>query len=126
PSSAVSALLKPPADFRDHSLLDITLLDLSEARIARPEGDLRFHRRDEEWWIESPVEDLAEGSTVQSLLSGITGLRAESFVDEDQIAARKTPAANAQAGASPPGTGPASGQSGARSPGQAAPAAAGN
>ena len=81
PSSAAAPFLKPADDYRDRALLDTTLLDIGEARVTRPEGDLRFRRREGEWWVEEPVEDLAAGERVQSLLSTIIGLRAEKFLD---------------------------------------------
>jgi hypothetical protein len=82
PSSSIAALLKPIGDYRDRALLDATILDIGEARISGPSiGSLRFRRREEEWWVEEPYEDLAAGEVVQSIVSGIIGLRAERFLD---------------------------------------------
>lgn len=105
PESSINALLKPLLDFRDHSLLDVMILDVGEARITRPEGDLRFRRHDEDWWIESPMSDLADGSTVQNLLSAVVGLRAESFLDEPPgLSEIVPPAANMGSGSVTPST----------------------
>lgn len=93
PASSVSPFLKRVEEYRDRALLDQTILDLGEARIARPEGDLRFRRRDEEWWIEHPFEDLAAGEVVQGLLSNMIGLRAEEFVDDPGAGAQGKPTA---------------------------------
>ena len=81
PSSSAAAFLKPVEDFRDRALLDLTILDVGEALVTRAAGDVRFRRRDEEWWMERPIEDLAAGDAVQSLLSAVIGLRAETFID---------------------------------------------
>ena len=81
PSSAAAPFLKSVDEFRDRALLDATVLDIGEAAVAREGGELRFKRRDEEWWLDKPVEDLAAGETVQSLLSTLLGLRAEKFLD---------------------------------------------
>lgn len=99
--ASVGALLKPLADFRDRSLMDVMILDVGEARITRPEGDLRFRRHDGDWWIESPLRDLADGSAVQSLLSALVEMRADSFVD-DPFSPADPPPSPGEQGLDPP------------------------
>ena len=82
PSSAVAALLRTPDELRDHMLLDTTALDVFEARIERKGSEsLLFRRREGEWWMEQPIQDAAEGSVLQGLLTTLIGLRADSFED---------------------------------------------
>ena len=103
PSSSTTTFLKPVQEYRDRALLDTTVLDVGEARISRAEGDLRLKRRDEDWWIEAPIEDLAEGSKVQSLLSTVVTLRADSFIDGGTPVPASSPAPAAM-GLDPPKT----------------------
>ena len=88
PASSVDPFLMSPYDYRDRALLTSTILDIGEVRVGRPEGELRFRRRQDDWWIEAPLEDLAEGSAVQSLVSGVIGIRAETFADKEDPSVR--------------------------------------
>src|SRR5262249_43580362 len=59
-----------------------TALDVFEARIERNGSEsLLFRRRDGEWWMEQPIQDAAEGSVLQGLLTTLIGLRADTFED---------------------------------------------
>ncbi len=99
-SSLFDDLVKAPGDWRDKKLfagprsdVDRLMLDAGAAEVT-PEGGQRevtpeggrqkvlLAKRGDDFWIESPLADRADEELVNTLLSELTGLRAESFLDE--------------------------------------------
>ena len=84
----VGSLDRSPAEWREKQLIDVAALDLGEATVVRPAGTLRFRRQGEDWRLAEPIDDEAQGSKVQGLLSSVTGLRAEAFHETAEVASK--------------------------------------
>lgn len=77
-------LTREPGDWRDKHLFRASRSEVERLTLSRGEESLLLGRRGEDFWIESPTVDRADKDLVNSLLNEVTGLVAESFVDETQ------------------------------------------
>ena len=93
--SVWSDLTKKPGDWRAKDLFTATRADVDRLtlysggdRLTRPSGDdrLLLAQRGDDFWIESPLADLADESLVNGLMTEVTGLRAETFLDDPELA----------------------------------------
>jgi hypothetical protein len=75
-------LTRAPGEWRDRQMFPGRLEDIERATIETRNERVLLARRGEEFWLESPVVDRADGTKTRDLLTAITGLRAESFVDD--------------------------------------------
>lgn len=82
PNSIWSDLTKDPGDWRDKQIFSASRSKIERVTLRSGGERVLLARRGEDFWIESPVVDLADESLVGGLLSDLTGLRAERFVDE--------------------------------------------
>ena len=73
-------LEKPAGDWRGKELGPSSREAIQ--RIGLGDGAVALGRRGESFWVESPYVDRADRDLVNDLLGEITGLRAESFVDQ--------------------------------------------
>ena len=102
PAIEVSAFDKSLDDFRDRSVLDFDSASVEQIDLGWPGGGLRLSRslEDEEsagsgWRIVTPIEAPADTRAVEALLSDLSFLQAEDFVDEpdsDDLEGFKEPA----------------------------------
>ncbi len=85
-SSLFDELTKEPGDWRDKKLFDGQRGEIERISLAPEAGGserkILLAKRGDDFWIESPLTDRADDGLVNSLLSELTGLRAENFVDE--------------------------------------------
>ncbi len=84
-SSLFDDLTKAPGDWRDKKLFDGLRGDVERLSWAPLEGDtvpILLAKRGDNFWVESPLIDRADEEQVNTLLSELTGLRAETFLDE--------------------------------------------
>lgn len=89
PSFEVSAFDKSLDDFRDRKILDFDTASILQVDLGWPGGGLLLTRNPEEeknagsgWRIVTPVDARADERAVEALLSDLSFLRAEGFVDE--------------------------------------------
>ena len=97
--SLLADVRKKPGDWRDRQMFHgdrdrIERLSWSAAGAPR----LVLAKRGDRFWLESPFPDRADRDQVEKLLTDLTGLSAESFLDEPPGAARPP----AQLGLEPP------------------------
>lgn len=81
----VADLEKEPGEWRDRDLFSAARKDVQQIRLSRSDadGDVLLVRRGDDFWIESPFSDRADGDLANGLLNRLTGLRAERFVDAE-------------------------------------------
>ena len=78
-----SSIARSGGDWRARDVVEARTADISRVELSGVGGDLVLARREgDRFWIESPFEDWAGEDQVGDLLAAITGLRAESFVDD--------------------------------------------
>ncbi len=77
-------LIKEPGDWRDKKLFNGLRGDVDRLTLTPVQGEdnIVLAKRGDDFWIESPLVDRADEERVSSLLSELTGLRAERFLDE--------------------------------------------
>jgi hypothetical protein len=78
----VEQIDKAPGEWRDRDLFPWSRADIDHLRIETPTGELLLGRRGEDFWVEEPYADRADAGAVSRLLTALTGLRAETFLDE--------------------------------------------
>ncbi len=83
-ASLFDDLVKAPGDWRDKQLFAGLRGDVDRISLASlgSEERILLAKRGDDFWIESPLADRADEELVNTLLSELTGLRAESFLDE--------------------------------------------
>ncbi len=82
-ASLYEDLTKDPGDWRDKKLFPGARGDVERLSWTPPGGEKTLlAKRGDDFWIEAPLTDRADEDLVNTLLSELTGLRAETFVDE--------------------------------------------
>ena len=71
-----------PGEWRARDLFPWSRANIDRLRIETPAGELLLGRRGEDFWVEEPYADRADAGAVSRVLTALTGLRAESFLDE--------------------------------------------
>lgn len=79
--AVLEELDKEPGEWRDRDLFPAARSDIDRLHISTEAGTLLLARRGDDYWVEEPYTDRADESAVSKLLTAVTGLRAESFVD---------------------------------------------
>ncbi len=69
-------------DWRDKRLVTASRGEIDRVSLSSNRGTLVLARRGDNFWIESPLSDRADEELVNSLMSEITGLRVEKFLDD--------------------------------------------
>lgn len=82
-SSVWTDLTKEPGDWRDKELFTARRADIERVTLGS-ESRVLLAKRGDDFWLESPLTDLADDDLVGGLLADITGLQVESFVDEPE------------------------------------------
>ena len=76
-------LTKEPGEWRDKKLFTHSRGEIDGVTLTGETGEsIRLGLRGEDLWIESPLTDRADEERVNALISQLTGLRAEAFIDE--------------------------------------------
>lgn len=83
-NSVWSDLTKAPGDWRAKELFTASRSDIERLTLAAGAQRVLLARRGDDFWIESPLTDLADQEEVNGLVSEVTGLRVESFVDDPE------------------------------------------
>ncbi|HVT16238.1 MAG TPA: DUF4340 domain-containing protein [Thermoanaerobaculia bacterium] len=80
--SILGDLRKPPGDWRDRRIFHGDRDRIERIALAAGGGPkVLLARRGDRFWIESPIADRADRDQVEKLLTDLTGLSAERFVD---------------------------------------------
>jgi hypothetical protein len=80
----INAIQKDLDDIRDKRVLDFDRDAVDQVRVSWPEGSVDLLRASDGWRVKAPVDDLADASTVDRLLSDLAFMRAEGFEDAPQ------------------------------------------
>lgn len=82
-TSLLTSIDKPVLDWRSKQALTFDRAKVEEVEIQSAGNTIRLQRKDGAWRISAPVEDLADESSVNSLLSTVEFARARDFVAEE-------------------------------------------
>ncbi len=74
---------KEVIDWRSKKVLHFNRNKARIVEINRPAGRLRLRKQEDQWLIEEPLQEPADGSSVSSLLSSLAFAEAERFVAEE-------------------------------------------
>jgi hypothetical protein len=90
PTYRVTGFDKPLDDLREKRVLSFDRATVTEVAADWPGGGVRLERgEDDAWRLVSPLEAEADSATVDSLLSDLSFLRASTFLDAPDEAARR-------------------------------------
>jgi Domain of unknown function (DUF4340) len=78
----VDGLTKEPGEWRDKKLFTAARGDVDRITLAAGDAKVLLGRRGEDFWIESPLTDRADDRLTDELLTDVTGLRVETFLDD--------------------------------------------
>lgn len=84
-----STLETAPGDWRSKTLFPLHRGAVERVELSSAEETLALVRRDETFWIESPVEDLAESERVDELLDAMFGTEISAFLDRPELSAEE-------------------------------------
>lgn len=73
-------LTKPPEEFRDRSLTDLSVSQIDRVIINMPSGQIELHREAEHWAMDKPLKARADDSRVNDLLAQTLTARIEKFI----------------------------------------------
>lgn len=76
------ALRKSLTELRDRRVLSFDHVSVSALNVSWPDGRIVAEKRDDGWWITSPVRERADRETIENLLSDLAFLQADDFVDD--------------------------------------------
>jgi len=87
PDTVLSTLERDPGEWRDRQLFHGDRDKIDRISLAGPGGGVVLARRGDSFWIESPPaeRDRADRDLVDTLLSDLTGLRADRFIDAKDL-----------------------------------------
>jgi hypothetical protein len=80
--SILSELEKDPGEWRDRTIFRGDRDAVSRITLSGASGRIVLVQRPDGFWIEAPIQDRADRNLVDGLLSDLTGLTAERFVDD--------------------------------------------
>jgi hypothetical protein len=81
-TTALQSLRKELDDFRDKRIANFDPKAVQRVTASWPDGRVTIERSDEGWQLTAPVQDSADDTTVDGLLSSLSYLRAAGFVDD--------------------------------------------
>lgn len=81
PTWRLNSLRKSLDELRDRRILRFDRSRVERIAVGWPDNAVVLEKRDGQWWLTSPIEDRADAETVDDLLSELSFLRADGFVD---------------------------------------------
>jgi hypothetical protein len=87
PSYIKTVLEKKLIDFRKKDIFSFETDEVKEISVDGPQTKWRAEKREDEWWLVSPVESLAQSSKISNILYSLSSLKAKEFLCEDKKAA---------------------------------------
>jgi hypothetical protein len=83
PTWRLNSFKKSLDELRDRRVLRFDRSQVERVAVSWPDTGVTLEKRDGKWWLTSPIEGPADQETVDDLLSELSFLRAEGFVDGD-------------------------------------------
>ncbi len=87
PTWRLNSFSKRLDELRDRRVLRFDPSSVSRVEVRWPGAAVELERRDAGWWLTAPVEGLGDSDTIEDLLSELSFLRADGFLDEERSAA---------------------------------------
>jgi hypothetical protein len=78
----VTDLDKQLDDWRSRDVVDVVADDLASLQVVSGSDRIHLVRSDDDWRLVEPLQDLADGNHVSNLISNLSALRIEEFLDE--------------------------------------------
>ncbi len=85
-SSLKTTLDKKVFDFRQKDIFKFTSDDVAAVRLKAKETAWKALKKEQDWYLESPVKALAQKSRIEDVLRTLSSLRAKEFVVEEKQA----------------------------------------
>jgi hypothetical protein len=80
PTSVAAAARRGADDYKSKDVFSSSAFDAARVEIERGRGRLTLSKKNGAWWINQPINDVADSDAVQRLVSDLTGLKALSFL----------------------------------------------
>jgi Domain of unknown function (DUF4340) len=80
PTSVATAARKSADDYKSKDVFTTSGFDAARLEIERGRGRLTLSKKNGVWWINQPINDIADGDAVQRIVSDLTGLKALTFL----------------------------------------------
>jgi len=84
PTTLALAVRKAPDEFKSKEVFSAPASDAARLDLDRGRGRLSFAKKDGNWWLRQPLNDLAESGAVERLIGSLTALRALEFLPPPQ------------------------------------------
>ena len=84
PSYLKSVLEKKLLDFRKKDIFSFATDEVKEVMVEGPETEWQAEKKEDEWWLISPVKALAQSSKISNILYSLSSLKAKEFLCEDK------------------------------------------
>lgn len=84
PSYLKSVLEKKLLDFRKKDIFSFATDEVKEVTVEGPETEWQAEKKEDEWWLISPVKALAQSSKISNILYSLSSLKAKEFLCEDK------------------------------------------
>ena len=90
-SSTFKSLLdKKLFDFRKKDIFTFDTADVQSVNVSSPDKKWEAEKREENWWLKTPVEALAQSGEITSLLSSLSNVKAKEFLSEEKAPEKLT------------------------------------
>lgn len=80
PSVVATAAKKNADDFKSKDVFGRSSADVARLDVERGRGRLSLEKKNNQWWLDQPLSDLADGDAIPRLIGDLTGLRVLEFV----------------------------------------------
>jgi len=84
PSFIKTALDKKLIDFRKKDIFSLATDEVKEIKVEGPQTKWEAEKKDDEWWLTSPLQSLAEASQISNILYSLSSLKAKEFLSEEK------------------------------------------
>ncbi|MBS3819565.1 DUF4340 domain-containing protein [bacterium] len=84
PSRLSSVLENTLVDFRKKDIFSFPTNEVQKITLQAQDLQWKAVKKENQWFLQQPVEALAQKSVIQSLLSSLSGLKAETFLTEEK------------------------------------------
>ncbi|MDQ5857248.1 MAG: DUF4340 domain-containing protein [Acidobacteriota bacterium] len=86
PASVAASVRKPVDELKSKDVFGASPPDVSRIDVSRGRGSLALAKKNGVWWLEQPLNDLADRDVVERLAADLSSLRVTEFVPRAQAA----------------------------------------
>jgi hypothetical protein len=84
PSHLKSLMEKKLVDFRQKDIFKFETNEVKTVKLRAKDTQWEAEKKEEEWFLKSPVQALAESSKIEGIISSLSNLKAKEFVSEEK------------------------------------------